>query len=134
MSSGTILRVVGSPNSIVKMVIIVAIAYALGGFGLGVEPGTTAWWMTRPVWIVVLYACLLPVTMLFSPLERRSLPADAPVPGATRLIVGALLICLGVALLAMFGIGSPPRQGLNIASFVMVIAGSGVCGLLPRLR
>ena len=116
------------------MVIIVAIAYALGGFGLGVEPGTTAWWLTRPIWIVVLYACLLPVTMLFSPLERRSLPADAPVPGAARLILGALLICLGVALLAMFGIGSPPRQGLNIASFVMVIAGSGICGLLPRLR
>jgi hypothetical protein len=68
------------------MVIIVAIAYALGGFGLGIEPGTTAWWMTRPVWIVVLYACLLPVTMLFSPLERRSLPGQRGVgPGILRL-------------------------------------------------
>lgn len=116
------------------MVIIVAIAYMLGGFGLGVEPGTDAWWLTRPVWIVVLYAFLLPVTLLFSPLERRALPADTPVPGAPRLIIGALLICLGVALLAMFGIGNSPRQGMNIASFAMVITGSGICGLLPRLR
>lgn len=116
------------------MVIIVAVAYTIGGFGLGIEPGTSAWWLTRPVWIVVLYAFLLPVTLMFSPLERRSLPAGAPVPGAARLIVGAMLICLGVALLAMFGIGSPPKQGLNVASFVLVIAGSGICGLLPRFR
>ena len=116
------------------MVIIVAVAYTIGGFGLGIEPGTSDWWLTRPVWIVVLYAFLLPVTLLFSPLERRSLAAGAPVPGAARLIVGAILICLGVALLAMFGIGSPPKQGLNVGSFVLVIAGSAICGLLPRFR
>jgi peptidoglycan/LPS O-acetylase OafA/YrhL len=116
------------------MVIVVAIGYQLGGFGLGIEPGTSAWWLTRPVWILVLYACLLPVTLLFSPLERRSLPADAPVPGAPRLVVGAVLICLGVALLALFGVGNPPVQGLNVGSFVMVLVGSGLCGLLPRWR
>jgi hypothetical protein len=116
------------------MVIVVAIGYQLGGFGLGIEPGTSDWWLTRPIWILVLYACLLPVTLLFSPLERRSLPADAPVPGAPRLVVGAVLICLGVALLALFGVGNPPVQGLNVGSFVMVLVGSGLCGLLPRWR
>ena len=113
------------------MVIIVALAYAAGGFGLGIEPGSSDWWLTRPVWIAVLYAFLLPVTLIFSPLERRALPADAPVPGAATLIAGSLLICLGLALLALFGIGSPPVPGLDVGAFAMVAVGSGICGLLP---
>ena len=116
------------------MVIIVALLYLAGGFGLGIEPGTQEWWLTRPIWIVVLYSVLLPVTILFSPLERRSRPAGAPVPSAARLVTGSLLICLGVALLAMFGIGSSPIPGLDIASFALVIVGSGISGLLPRFK
>jgi peptidoglycan/LPS O-acetylase OafA/YrhL len=114
------------------MVIVVALAYLAGGFGLGIPPGSQAWWLTRPVWILSLYAILLPVTLLFSPLERRSLPKDAPVPSAARMVTGAFIVGLGVALLAMFGIGSPPLPGLDIASYVMVIVGSGMSGLLPR--
>ena len=113
------------------MVIIIALAYAAGGFGLGIEPGSSDWWLTRPVWIAVLYAFLLPVTLIFSPLERRPLPADTPVPGAARLIAGALLICLGLALLAMYGIGSPPVPGLDVGAFAMVAVGSVTCRLLP---
>ena len=114
------------------MVIVVALAYLAGGFGLGIPPGSQAWWITRPVWILSLYAILLPVTLLFSPLERRSLPKDAAVPSAARMVTGAFIVGLGVALLAMFGIGSPPLPGLDIASYVMVIVGSGMSGLLPR--
>jgi hypothetical protein len=116
------------------MVIIVALLYLAGGLGLGIEPGTQEWWLTRPIWIAVLYSVLLPVTVLFSPLERRSRPAGAPVPSAARLVTGSLLICLGVALLAMFGIGSSPLPGLDIASFALVIVGSGISGLLPRFK
>jgi hypothetical protein len=113
------------------LVILVSLDYMIGGFGLGLEPGTQDWWMTRPLWILVLYAALLPVTLLFSPMERRSRPAGAPVPGAPRLVGGSLLVCLGVALLAKFGIGSSPLPGLDIAAFAMVFVGAGVTGLLP---
>jgi peptidoglycan/LPS O-acetylase OafA/YrhL len=113
------------------MVILVSLVYAAGGYGLGLEPGSHEWWLSRPVWIAVLYAVLLPVTLLFSPLERRSRPEGAPVPGAGRLVGGSLLICLGVALLARFGIGSSPLPGLDIAAFTMIFVGSGISGLLP---
>ena len=70
---------------ITVMIIIVALAYLAGGLGLGLEPGSADWWVTRPVWIAVLYAALLPVTLLLSPLERRARAAGAAAPVAVRL-------------------------------------------------
>jgi hypothetical protein len=116
------------------MVIIVALAYLAGGLGLGLEPGSPDWWMSRPLWIAFLYAVLVPIAFVLAPLERRALAAVAPVPSAARLVAGALLICLGVALLALFGIGSPPVPGLDIAAFGMIVVGSGISGLLPRFK
>jgi peptidoglycan/LPS O-acetylase OafA/YrhL len=116
------------------MVIIVALAYLAGGLGLGLEPGSAIWWATRPVWIAVLYAALLPVTLLFSPFERRARGADAAAPTAVRLVGGAALLCLGVALLARFGFGSAPLPMLDIAAFLMVVTGAGISGLLPRFK
>jgi hypothetical protein len=119
---------------ITVMVIFAALLYTAGGFGLGIEPGTTEWWWTRPVWIGVLIIILVPTALLLSPLERRGRPADAPVPAAARQIGGALMICLGVALLALYGYGGGPVQHLDIASFGLIIVGSGISGLLPGLR
>ncbi|MDH3377488.1 MAG: acyltransferase [Gammaproteobacteria bacterium] len=116
------------------MVIIVALAYLADGFGLGLDPGSLEWWLTRPIWIAFLYAVLIPVTFLLAPLERRGRTAHAPVPAAARQVGGAILICLGVALLALFGFGSSPLPGLDIAAFVAVIAGCGFSGLLPGIK
>ena len=116
------------------MVIIVSLAYLAGGLGLGFEPGSSEWWLTRPLWIAVLYAVLLPVALLMAPLERRARAPDATVPAAARQVGGAVLICLGVALLALFGFGNAPLPGLDIAAFLMVVAGASVSGLLPGFR
>jgi hypothetical protein len=116
------------------MVIIVSLAYLAGGLGLGLEPGSTDWWVTRPVWIAVLYAALLPVALLLSPLERHARAADATVPAAARQVGGAVLLCLGVALLALFGFGSAPLPRLDIAAFLMVVAGAAISGLLPGFK
>ncbi|MCZ6538045.1 MAG: acyltransferase [Gammaproteobacteria bacterium] len=116
------------------MVIIVSLAYLAGGLGLGFEPGSSEWWLTRPLWIAFLYAVLLPVALLMAPLERRARAPDATVPAAARQVGGAVLICLGVALLALFGFGNAPLPGLDIAAFLMVVAGASVSGLLPGFR
>ena len=116
------------------MVIIVSLAYLAGGLGLGLEPGSPEWWLTRPIWIAVLYAALLPVTLLLAPLERRARAADATAPAAPRLVGGAMLLCIGVALLALFGFGSAPLPGLDVAAFLMVVAGAAISGLLPGMR
>ena len=119
---------------ITVMVIFAALLYMAGGIGLGIEPGTSDWWWSRPVWIVVLFVLLLPVALLLSPLERRGRPADSPIPAAARQIAGALMICLGVATLALFGYGGGPYERLDLISFSLVIVGSGISGLLPKFR
>ena len=119
---------------ITVMVIFAALLYLAGGIGLGIEPGTLDWWLSRPVWIAILLILLLPVALLLSPLERRGRPAGAPIPAPARQIAGALMICLGVALLAMYGYGGGPFLRLDLASFALVIVGSGISGLLPKFR
>jgi peptidoglycan/LPS O-acetylase OafA/YrhL len=117
---------------ITVMVIIGSVLYLSGGFGFGLEPGTSEWWMTRPIWIGVLLVFLLPVALLLSPLERRSRPADARSPAAVSQIVGAFMICLGISLLAMWGFGGGPRPWLDVTAFGLVVVGSVISGVLSR--
>ena len=126
---------------ITVMVIFIALLYLADGFGLGVEPGTTEWWLLRPVWIGALLALLIPVALPLSALERRGRSADSAVPSPFRQIGGAMMICLGVALLAMSGYGGGPlpkldigSMELDVGSFLLVIVGAGISGLLPKLR
>jgi hypothetical protein len=119
---------------ITVMVILIALLYLAGGIGLGIEPGSTEWWWSRPVWIAVLLLLLLPVALLISPLERRSRGAGSSIPSSFRQVAGAMMFCLGVALLSLFGYGGGPLPGLDIASFVLVLAGAGVSGVLPGIR
>ena len=119
---------------ITVLIVIVSLAYFAGGFGMGIEPGTDAWWMTRPLWIGVLYAVLLPVTLLMSPFERLARGPEAPVPGAGRQVGGAIMICLGVAYLALFGFGKAPLPYLDIIAFFTVVTGTWISGLLHGYR
>jgi len=112
------------------MVILIALLYLAGGIGLGIEPGSTDWWWSRPVWIAVLLLLLLPVALLISPLERRSRGTGSSIPSSFRQVVGAMMFCLG----SLFGFGGGPLPGLDIASFVLVLAGAGLSGVLPGIR
>lgn len=115
------------------MVVLVSLAYRAGGVGLELEPGSPEWWLSRPIWLAVLCAALLPVTLLLAPLERRARAADAPAPSAARLVGGAVLVCLGVAMLSYFGFGTTPVRGIDVAAFLMVLAGAAISGLLMSL-
>ncbi len=119
---------------ITVMVIFVALLYLPGGLFLGVEPGTLEWWLSRPAWIAVLLVLLLPVALLLSGLERRGRSTNSIVPSPVRQIGGAMMICLGVSLLAMYGYGGGPIPRLDVGSFVLVVVGAGISGLLPGLR
>jgi peptidoglycan/LPS O-acetylase OafA/YrhL len=113
---------------------VVAVIYYTGGFGLGVEPGTPAWWWTRPLWIGMLLVVLLPVAMSLSVFERRSRRPGAPVPSGIRQIIGATMLCLGLAVLALIGYGGDAMPWLDNTAFLLVIVGAGISGLLPRLK
>ena len=117
---------------ITVMVLVGSVMYLSGGFGFGIEPGTGAWWATRPLWIGVLLVVLVPTALLLSPLERLGRKPDAGVPSASRQIAGAVLMCLGIALLAMWGFGGGPMPWIDVAAFGLFVFGAGVSGVLPR--
>ena len=123
---------------ITVMVIVIAVLFLAGGFWLGLEPGSSNWWMMRPLWIFTLLVILLFVALPLSVLERRGGRPGAAVPSAARQVIGALMICLGIALLALFGYGASPLPkltidtlDLDVGSFALVIVGSALSGLLP---
>ncbi len=113
------------------MIIFIASLYLAGGTALALEPGSAGWWLSRPIWFLVLMLLLLPISLLFSPLERVTRKPESPLPSPPRQIAGAMMICLGVALLALFGYGGGPLPGLDMASFGLVIIGAGISGVLP---
>jgi len=116
------------------MILFIGVLYLVGGPGLGVEPGTVHWWLSRPLWVAVLAVLLVPLALLLSPLERISRSPDSTTPSTPRLVIGAMMICLGVALLAMFGYGEGPIPGLDLASIALVVLGAGIGGVLPGFK
>ncbi len=116
------------------MIVVVAIAYLAGGIGLTPEPGSAEWWWTRPLWIAFLATILMPLALLLSAVERRSLPADRPEPSTPRLIIGAMLICLGVALTAGVGFDGVVDMAVDAGAFALVMVGALLSGLVTLRR
>jgi surface polysaccharide O-acyltransferase-like enzyme len=116
------------------LILFIGLLYLAGGPGLGLEPGTLLWWFSRPLWIAILALLLVPITLLLSPLERMSRSPNASIASAPRQVAGAMMICLGIALLALFGFGGGPLPGLGLAAFALVALGSGTGGLLSGFK
>ena len=118
---------------ITVMVLLISALYLAGGHGLGFEPGTPEWWLSRPAWVAVLLFLLLPLALLLSPLERMTRKAQQAPASTLRQVCGASMVCLGIALLSLFGYSGGPLPWLDMASFTLVVAGAIVGGLYPKL-
>jgi hypothetical protein len=114
------------------MLAVIVLSEALGGPGLRVEPGSGAWWASRPLWHAVLAVALLPFVAVFGRFERPK-PRAGPAPGAIRQLAGAALVCASLALLALGGIGGDGPLGLR-----PVVLGAAFLGSLlilgPAIR
>jgi fucose 4-O-acetylase-like acetyltransferase len=82
---------------------------ALYGLVLAVDgplpnPGTAAWWATRPLWLAVLAAVLAPLALALSRFERARRPTGSPArPPETH--SGRIAAVLGVALVTLALLG-----------------------------
>ncbi len=92
------------------MVLVIGISLQLGGFGLGMEPLSAAWWLTRPIWFAVLGVATVGLIAIFGRFERPA-PDPRPAPPAWRPVLAVLSICAGLGLLAAIGIADD--DGLN---------------------
>lgn len=107
------------------MVLVIALASALGNVGLNLQPGTRAWWAARPVWLAIFLVALVPFVLVFSRFERPGKVHGAP-PAAWRLVFGALAVSLGNALLALDGIAGEGVFGLRVTVLALPFAGAAL--------
>ena len=111
------------------LLVVFACAYLSGGIGLTLEPGLAEWWWTRPLWLAILAILLVPVALVLSPLERIARPAQAPVPAAWRLVAGAMMAGLGIALATLLGFDGQLFSVTSTGTLALVLVGALTCGL-----
>lgn len=95
-------------------VLVMVAAWLLGGLGLDIIPGTSAWWLTRPIWFLIYIVVSLPLIMIFARFEQGGPPPAKSKNGEEkgdvpnwRLILGLLLASTGLGATAAFSIASP---------------------------
>ncbi|MFQ5680105.1 MAG: acyltransferase [Gemmatimonadota bacterium] len=108
--------------------LVVGLALLLGGVGLGIEPGTAVWWAVHPGWMAAYLLALAPLLLLFGRFERS--PAGGRPASAWRLVTGATLVCGGLAVLALRGIGTG-GAGLAWKALSAPLLGAALAGVLP---
>jgi fucose 4-O-acetylase-like acetyltransferase len=106
------------------MVIVIGLSLAAGGFGLGAEPLGGVWWLTRPVWFLVLGVVTIGLVAVFGRFET---PVSdlRPAPPWWRPVV------------AVLGIGIADDDGLNGLVLSLPIIGvvlGGVSRIPGRVR
>lgn len=110
------------------MVLTIGISVALGHVGLAFVPGSGSWWLLRPVWMgtyILVLAALMPLVARF---ER--IPSPEFTATAWRLVLGTLIVCTGLALLANFGFGGDTPLSTQAIAALTPFAGALVAGLL----
>ena len=109
------------------MVAVSSLLVALGGVGLGLEPLSAAWWLTRPVWWLVLLVVTYGFVLVFGRFESPR-PDPRPSPATWRPICAALCVCAGLAVMATAGMVGP--NGLNPIWPLLPVVGLAVFGVL----
>ncbi len=105
--------------------------FAFDGWAFRVEPGTWTWWMTRPVWLLVLSALTVLLVIAFARFEWRI--SDAPTPTSRRIVtIGVLLVAGSAGAVAGIGITTPDAV-VQWSIPAAAIAGAAMLGALPRL-
>jgi hypothetical protein len=103
--------------------------FVFDGAAFRVEPGTTQWWLTRPVWILVLLFVTLMLVVVFARFEWRV--SDAPPPRRRRVVTAGLLLTAGSAAAVVVRGITTPDAVINWSIPVAAIAGAAMLGALP---
>ena len=106
--------------------------FLFDGAAFRIEPGTTAWWLTRPIWIGVLVVFTLALVFVFAPFEWRINQKPAP-EHVRRIVAGVLLTAGSAAAVAYYGLVSEDAS-INWIIPAAAIGGAVMVGAIPRRR
>ena len=111
-----------------SMMLLFGLGFLLGGVGLEPTPGSGAWWSIRPFWILGFAVATVPFIGVFRRFERTS---GRPPVALPRLIVGCVLACVGLALLAISGVNGDGPLGLRWVPLSLPLVGCAIAGFGP---
>lgn len=98
-------------------------AYVFGGIGLSEAPGTGFWWAVRPIWVALFTLVLIPFVLIFVRFEAGSKTTAEMRPGPWQAMLGALMTCSGLVVMAMVGLGKENAIGVNWLAVGLVVVG-----------
>nr|MDJ0498999.1 acyltransferase [Acidimicrobiia bacterium] len=105
--------------------------FTFDGAAFRVEPGTTAWWVTRPLWLGALLVVTGLLVAVFARFEWRI--SRRPAPNRVVVVVAGLLLTAGSAA-AVATIGIATEDAIVQWSIpAAAIVGALLMGALPRL-
>ena len=111
------------------MMLLVGLAFWQLPAVLASYPATAVWWWTRPLWIGAYAVACLPFLLVFSRFERPE-EGGRPAP-AWRQLLGCVVACAGLAILALGGIGGDGWLGLRWIPLLLPLVGAAVAGFGP---
>ena len=114
------------------MVLLVGLAELPGGAGLRFVPNTTAWWASRPAWILVLLLLLGGFVAVFGRVEEWVRDHEVA-PATWRSITGAVAVGTGLVTLAAAGIAGDNALGIRAAPVLLALGGALLVAA-PRSR
>jgi hypothetical protein len=120
---------------ITVMVLLVGVAMLLGGIGLTPRPGSELWWLTRPAWLLALFAVIVVFIAIFGRFEHAAKQPHTQRIPAWRAFIGAVMVSSGLALAATGGIGAPGPLGVRLWLVLLTLTGIALVrppGLLQR--
>lgn len=116
------------------MILLVGLAFWVTPSILAPYPDTPGWWMARPLWMTVYAIATLPFLIAFSRFERPSSSAPKSTATVGLQLFGCAVACLGLAMLALDGIGGPGWLGLRWVPMLLPLVGAGLAGFGPLGR
>ena len=108
------------------LIVVVSLAYKLGGYGIHWQPFTVPWWVSRPIWIMVLILVLLVFVVAFARFEYKAKVGPARPLAIWKAIGGTVMLCSGFALLALEGIGGEGLLDIQLFALLLVLIGGGL--------
>ena len=112
-------------HSTVMMLLIGASFWLLPNLLLAI-PGSSDWWLLRPVWIWVYLIFMLVLLPLFLGLEKVVTANERKNSSLLRIFIAGVLMCVGLALLAANGVTGDGPLGLNWLACTLPIIGGFV--------
>ncbi len=105
------------------MMLLIGAAFWLAPFFLTAVPGSEQWWFYRPAWVMVYFAVMMTALPLFLLSERLVSAGNRTPRHISITLFGALMMCMGLAMLAAMGVAGAGSAGVNWAACLLPIFG-----------